>query len=144
MSVDFEELQENGQVNFMEWFQNASEEEKRLADNVARLEPLFDDMRFRPGTVSDTLIVTSCINPDTNEKFENYYDVPDFLDNLSVDCIWRPTTVGFAELNGRGALTSGRQSRRRYAAKGSRYELACDRLSCLGKGRIYAALSLCQ
>ena len=34
-------------------------------------------------------------------------------------CIWRPTTVGFAELNGRGALTSGRQSRRHYAAKGS-------------------------
>lgn len=36
MSVDFEELQENGQVNLMEWYQTASEEEKRLADNVAR------------------------------------------------------------------------------------------------------------
>ncbi len=59
MSVDFEELQENGQVNYMEWFQNASAEEKRLADNVARLEPLFDDMRFRPDTIADTVIVTS-------------------------------------------------------------------------------------
>lgn len=85
MSVDFEELQENGQVNLMEWYQTASEEEKRLADNVARLERLFDDMRFRPGTVADTLIVTSYINPDTNEKFEDFYDVPDFFDNLSVD-----------------------------------------------------------
>ena len=35
------------------------------------------------------------------------------------ECILRPPTAGFAELNGRDALLPSRQSERLYAAKGS-------------------------
>lgn len=69
-------------TNFFTWYNSeASQDDKALADKVFSFEPLFDDMLFRPGSI--TYEYTSCTINGTENSI--HYDLPEKIEHFDME-----------------------------------------------------------
>lgn len=70
-------------INFMEWYSQATEDEKRLFDKVEDFGPLFEDMLFREGTTTYKLIQCQSQDLESGEWEDDTMSLPYEVESFS-------------------------------------------------------------